>query len=132
MGRAKPGRRATATSRNGQSRAYTLAVSGHEEAGPCWRDLLVSESDVKAAKGSWEALTALGAPSPRGEDRRVLSSVKVPAALCFTYFVASPCWSINHGYVASIPGFIRRFHPVDLVSMMLVPLSEPIVPDKSR
>ncbi len=35
-------------------------VSGDEKVGTCWRYLLVSEADVKTAKGSWEALKGLG------------------------------------------------------------------------
>jgi type III restriction enzyme len=35
-------------------------VSGDEKTGACWRYLLVCESDVKTAKGSWPALKGLG------------------------------------------------------------------------
>jgi len=35
-------------------------VSGDDKVGTCWRYLLVSETDVKDAKGSWDALKGLG------------------------------------------------------------------------
>jgi len=42
------------------ARRWANYVSGDESVGTCWRYLLVSESDVKNAKGSWEALQSLG------------------------------------------------------------------------
>jgi type III restriction enzyme len=42
------------------ARRWANYVSGDEKVGTCWRYLLVSETDVKNAKGSWEALNGLG------------------------------------------------------------------------
>jgi len=42
------------------ARRWANYVSGDETVGACWRYLLVSESDVKTARGSWEALKGLG------------------------------------------------------------------------
>ena len=42
------------------ARRWANSVSGDETVGACWRYLLVSESDVKTARGSWEALKGLG------------------------------------------------------------------------
>jgi len=42
------------------ARRWANHVSGDETVGTCWRYLLVSETDIKTAKGSWEALKALG------------------------------------------------------------------------
>ncbi len=44
------------------ARRWANYVSGDEAVGTCWRYLLVSETDVKTAKGSWEALKGLGGP----------------------------------------------------------------------
>ncbi len=41
-------------------RSWANYVSGDEKVGTCWRYLLVSETDVKNAKGSWDALKGLG------------------------------------------------------------------------
>jgi type III restriction enzyme len=43
------------------ARRWANHVSADETVGTTWRYLLLSESDIKTAKGSWEALTALGA-----------------------------------------------------------------------
>jgi len=42
------------------ARRWANYVSGDGKVGTCWRYLLVSETDVKNAKGSWEALKGLG------------------------------------------------------------------------
>lgn len=42
------------------ARRWANHVSGDETVGSAWHYLLVSESDVKTAKGSWEALKVLG------------------------------------------------------------------------
>jgi len=42
------------------ARRWANHVSGDEIVGACWRYLLISESDVKTARGSWEALEGLG------------------------------------------------------------------------
>jgi len=42
------------------ARRWANYVSGDEAVGTCWRYLLVSETDVKTARGSWEALKGLG------------------------------------------------------------------------
>jgi len=42
------------------ARRWANYVSGDEKVGACWRYLLVSETDVKNAKGAWEALKGLG------------------------------------------------------------------------
>jgi type III restriction enzyme len=42
------------------ARRWANYVSGDEKVGACWRYLLVSEADVKTAKGSWDALKGLG------------------------------------------------------------------------
>jgi len=44
------------------ARRWANYVSGDETVAACWRYLLVSETDVKTAKGSWEALKGLGGP----------------------------------------------------------------------
>lgn len=43
------------------ARRWANHVSADETVGTTWRYLLLSESDIKTAKGSWEALKALGA-----------------------------------------------------------------------
>jgi len=42
------------------ARRWANYVSGDDKVGTAWRYLLVSESDVKTARGSWEALKRLG------------------------------------------------------------------------
>jgi len=42
------------------ARRWANYVSGDDKVGTCWRYLLVSETDVKNAKGSWDALKGLG------------------------------------------------------------------------
>ncbi len=42
------------------ARRWANYVSSDEKVGTCWRYLLISERDMKTAKGSWEALRALG------------------------------------------------------------------------
>lgn len=42
------------------ARRWANYVSSDEKVGTCWRYLLASETDIKTAKGSWDALKALG------------------------------------------------------------------------
>jgi type III restriction enzyme len=42
------------------ARRWTNYVNADEKVGATWRYLLVSESDVETAKGSWSALRTLG------------------------------------------------------------------------
>lgn len=42
------------------ARRWDNYVSGDESVGTCWRYLLVCETDVKNAKGSWDALKGFG------------------------------------------------------------------------
>jgi type III restriction enzyme len=45
------------------ARRWANHVSGDEKVGTRWRYLLLSETDVRAAKGSWDALKGLGGAS---------------------------------------------------------------------
>ena len=42
------------------ARRWANHVSADKKVGARWRYLLVSESDVRTAKGSWQSLKALG------------------------------------------------------------------------
>ena len=42
------------------ARRWANYVTADDKVGVPWRYLLVSESDIETAKGSWEALRALG------------------------------------------------------------------------